>query len=146
MDFHKVLSMYSDVFHYCSTPAAPWYLVPANHHWFTGYSVLKLLVDILGDLQQKKWDKEVSELVEKQKKLFSSIPRSLSSSPSGSPSTPVYSLTSSPPSSRSSIEEEQKKKIKTLKTSAIADWLFLDCSKLQEIKLKTKPTPKHFIF
>jgi PPK2 family polyphosphate:nucleotide phosphotransferase len=38
---------YEDVLRNCSTKAAPWYVVPANHKWYRNLAVSEVLVDTL---------------------------------------------------------------------------------------------------
>jgi PPK2 family polyphosphate:nucleotide phosphotransferase len=38
---------YEDVLSRCSTPHAPWFVIPANHKWFRDFAVSHILVDTL---------------------------------------------------------------------------------------------------
>jgi len=44
---------YSDVLTNCSTPYAPWHVVPANHRWFRDYYILSVIVKELEKLPLK---------------------------------------------------------------------------------------------
>jgi PPK2 family polyphosphate:nucleotide phosphotransferase len=37
----------------CSTPHAPWYVIPSNHKWFRNLAVSRILADTLDDLKMK---------------------------------------------------------------------------------------------
>lgn len=41
---------YADVLARCSTPDAPWYVVPANRKWYRNWAVAQLLLETLEDL------------------------------------------------------------------------------------------------
>ncbi len=43
--------MYEDVFNHSSTPYAPWYIVPADHRWFTSLAVADIVVTKLKELK-----------------------------------------------------------------------------------------------
>ncbi|MDB6122503.1 MAG: hypothetical protein JWQ71_1496 [Pedosphaera sp.] len=47
---------YEDAINHCSTPYAPWHIVPANHKWFRDYVVAKTMVEALESLKLK-WPK-----------------------------------------------------------------------------------------
>jgi len=47
------LAAYEDALARCSTDAAPWYLVPANHKWFRNLAVGSILVDRLDALKPR---------------------------------------------------------------------------------------------
>jgi polyphosphate kinase 2 (PPK2 family) len=38
---------YADALSLCSTPAAPWFVVPADHKWYARWAVQQLLLDAL---------------------------------------------------------------------------------------------------
>jgi PPK2 family polyphosphate:nucleotide phosphotransferase len=44
---------YEDVIRKCSTPQAPWYVVPANKKWYRNYVVANAIVDTLSKLDLK---------------------------------------------------------------------------------------------
>ena len=44
------LVAYEDVLNRCSTPAAPWYVIPANRNWFRNLAIAEILADTLDDL------------------------------------------------------------------------------------------------
>ena len=52
---------YEDVLNRCSTPYAPWHVVPANHKWYRDYVIAKTMVKTLEDLKMK-WPKPKSDL------------------------------------------------------------------------------------
>jgi len=39
------MQAYEDAINKCSTPAAPWYVIPANHKWFRNLAVAQILRD-----------------------------------------------------------------------------------------------------
>jgi polyphosphate kinase 2 (PPK2 family) len=47
------MSAYQDALRHTSTRWAPWYVVPADHKWFTRLAVAEILVDTLDDLKAK---------------------------------------------------------------------------------------------
>ena len=49
-DYRKA---YEDVLSHCSTPTAPWYLVPSNHKWFRNLAVSQIIVEALEELHMK---------------------------------------------------------------------------------------------
>jgi PPK2 family polyphosphate:nucleotide phosphotransferase len=44
---------YEDVLTRCSTPWAPWYIIPANRKWYRNAAVLQVIVDTLAGLKMK---------------------------------------------------------------------------------------------
>src|SRR5712692_3855232 len=44
---------YQDALRECSTPWAPWYVIPANHKWFRNYLVAELIVKALDEMKLK---------------------------------------------------------------------------------------------
>ena len=52
---------YEDAMNNCSTPYAPWHIVPADHKWFRDYVVAKTLVKALEKLKMK-WPKPKEDL------------------------------------------------------------------------------------
>jgi PPK2 family polyphosphate:nucleotide phosphotransferase len=44
---------YEDVLSRCSTPWAPWYIIPANHKWYRNLAVSQVIVDTLASLKMK---------------------------------------------------------------------------------------------
>ncbi len=44
---------YEDVLYRCSTPWAPWYVIPADHKWFRNLAVADILVRTLEDLKMQ---------------------------------------------------------------------------------------------
>jgi PPK2 family polyphosphate:nucleotide phosphotransferase len=57
-DFQKA---YEDALNRCSTPAAPWHIVPADHKWFRDYVVAKTVVDTLEKLKMN-WPRSTENL------------------------------------------------------------------------------------
>jgi PPK2 family polyphosphate:nucleotide phosphotransferase len=47
---------YEDVFHRCSTPAAPWLIVPADKKWFRNLAIARTLVDTLS-AHERDWER-----------------------------------------------------------------------------------------
>jgi PPK2 family polyphosphate:nucleotide phosphotransferase len=45
------MRMYEDVLNHTSTPYAPWYIVPADHRWFTSLAVADIVVTKLKELK-----------------------------------------------------------------------------------------------
>jgi PPK2 family polyphosphate:nucleotide phosphotransferase len=54
---------YADVFRRTSTDAAPWYVIPADHKWFTRLAITEILTQTLVDMDPQwptvRWDPEV---------------------------------------------------------------------------------------
>ena len=46
-DYHRA---YEAVLEYCSTEAAPWYVVPADHKWYRNWAVSRLLLEQLEEM------------------------------------------------------------------------------------------------
>jgi PPK2 family polyphosphate:nucleotide phosphotransferase len=44
---------YEDALSYCSTSAAPWYIVPSNHKWFRNLAVARMLVHTMRKYQDE---------------------------------------------------------------------------------------------
>ena len=44
---------YEDALSYCSTSAAPWYIVPSNHKWFRNLAVAQMLVHTMREYQDE---------------------------------------------------------------------------------------------
>ena len=53
------MNAYEDMIRHTSTPNAPWYVVPADHKWFTHFAVSSAIIQTLEemDLQLPKVDK-----------------------------------------------------------------------------------------
>jgi PPK2 family polyphosphate:nucleotide phosphotransferase len=47
------IKAYEDALGKCSTPWAPWYVIPANHKWFRNLAVADVLVSTLEDLDMR---------------------------------------------------------------------------------------------
>jgi PPK2 family polyphosphate:nucleotide phosphotransferase len=47
------ITAYEDMLRYCSTPWAPWYIIPANKKWFRNLAVSHIIVKTLEDLKMK---------------------------------------------------------------------------------------------
>jgi PPK2 family polyphosphate:nucleotide phosphotransferase len=52
---------YEDVLNRCSTPWAPWYIIPANRKWYRDYVIARTIVDRLEKLNLK-WPKPHEDL------------------------------------------------------------------------------------
>lgn len=48
--WHDYREAYEDMIRHTATPAAPWYVVPADHKWFTRLVVASVIVDTLEEL------------------------------------------------------------------------------------------------
>lgn len=69
-DFQKA---YEDMLEKCSTPWAPWYIVPANHKWFRNLAIARTIVDAL-EPYKKTWGKDLEERGRKELELLKKIP------------------------------------------------------------------------
>ena len=47
------VSAYEDALSRCSTEAAPWFIIPANHKWFRNFAISKILVQTLEDFDMQ---------------------------------------------------------------------------------------------
>jgi PPK2 family polyphosphate:nucleotide phosphotransferase len=47
------IAAYEDMLTYCSTPWAPWYIIPANKKWFRNLAVSHIIVKTLEDMNMK---------------------------------------------------------------------------------------------
>jgi PPK2 family polyphosphate:nucleotide phosphotransferase len=47
----QYMAAYEDLLQRCSTTAAPWYVVPANHKWFRNLAVSRIIVETLETLE-----------------------------------------------------------------------------------------------
>jgi PPK2 family polyphosphate:nucleotide phosphotransferase len=47
------MAAYEDMLRYCSTPWAPWYIIPANKKWFRNLAVSHIIVKTLEDMKMK---------------------------------------------------------------------------------------------
>ncbi len=47
------MTAFEDVLGRCSTPWAPWYVIPANKKWFRNLAVSQILVEALEELNMK---------------------------------------------------------------------------------------------
>jgi PPK2 family polyphosphate:nucleotide phosphotransferase len=45
------LAAYEEMLRRCSTPAAPWYVIPSNRKWFRNLAVADIVADVLEDLK-----------------------------------------------------------------------------------------------
>lgn len=64
---------YEDMINRCSTPWAPWYLVPANHKWVRNLAVAQTLVETLRPYK-KAWERDLQERGRKELELLQKIP------------------------------------------------------------------------
>lgn len=51
--WNDYMDAYEDMLRYCSTPWAPWYIIPANKKWFRNLAVSHIIVKTLEDLNMK---------------------------------------------------------------------------------------------
>lgn len=51
---------YADMLMKCSTPWAPWYIVPANHKWFRNLAIAHTLVNVL-NAYKKTWENDLQK-------------------------------------------------------------------------------------
>jgi PPK2 family polyphosphate:nucleotide phosphotransferase len=45
------MAAYEDALSKCSTPHAPWYVIPANHKWFRNMAISQIVADTLEDMK-----------------------------------------------------------------------------------------------
>jgi PPK2 family polyphosphate:nucleotide phosphotransferase len=55
------IAAYEDALRCCSTDAAPWYIVPANHKWYRNLAVCETLVETLREYR-KDWSKALDAM------------------------------------------------------------------------------------
>lgn len=53
MPFGMTMSVYEDMFNHTSTKYAPWYVIPADHKWFTRLVVASIIYTQLKELNLK---------------------------------------------------------------------------------------------
>jgi PPK2 family polyphosphate:nucleotide phosphotransferase len=51
--FDKYQDAYEEVMDRCSTPAAPWYVIPSDHKWFRNYAVAEIVVKTMESFKMK---------------------------------------------------------------------------------------------
>jgi PPK2 family polyphosphate:nucleotide phosphotransferase len=51
--WNDYMDAYEDVLRYCSTPWAPWYIIPSNKKWFRNLAVSHIIVKTLEDMNMK---------------------------------------------------------------------------------------------
>lgn len=51
--WHSYQQAFEDMLNHCSTPEAPWYVIPAEHHWYRNLLVANVLVDKLKSFQME---------------------------------------------------------------------------------------------
>lgn len=49
----QYVSAYEDALSYCSTPWAPWFIIPSNHKWLRNIAVSHIIVKTLEDMNMK---------------------------------------------------------------------------------------------
>jgi PPK2 family polyphosphate:nucleotide phosphotransferase len=59
---------YQDVITRCSTPAAPWHVVPADHKWYARWAVQQLLIDALEAIDPQ-WPPPAFDVAEEKARL-----------------------------------------------------------------------------
>jgi len=64
---------YEDMLMKCSTPWAPWYIVPANHKWFRNLAIAHTLVDVLRSYR-KAWERDLQERGKQELKHLKKVP------------------------------------------------------------------------
>jgi PPK2 family polyphosphate:nucleotide phosphotransferase len=47
------MKAYEEVFHRCSTPWAPWYIIPSDRKWFRNFAVSNVIVETLRDMDPR---------------------------------------------------------------------------------------------
>jgi polyphosphate kinase 2 (PPK2 family) len=45
------MSAYEDAINRCSTPHAPWYIIPANKKWFRNLAVSQVMLETMEDMK-----------------------------------------------------------------------------------------------
>jgi PPK2 family polyphosphate:nucleotide phosphotransferase len=62
--WNDYMRAFEDALNRCSTPWAPWYVIPANNKWFRNFAVSEIIVEVMEDLDMKfpKTKIEVSKL------------------------------------------------------------------------------------
>ncbi len=68
----KYQEAYADMLAKCSTPWAPWYVVPANHKWFRNLAIAHTLVHALTPYR-KTWERDLQERGKKELELLKKI-------------------------------------------------------------------------
>ena len=70
--WHDYLNAYEDMIRHTSTPEAPWYVVPADHKWFTHIAVSSAIIQTLKDmdLQFPKVDKQRRKQLEEARRAL----------------------------------------------------------------------------
>jgi PPK2 family polyphosphate:nucleotide phosphotransferase len=58
----KFMQAYEDAINRCSTPCAPWHVIPANRKWYRDYLIAKTVVKAMEDLKLK-WPKPNPQLL-----------------------------------------------------------------------------------
>ncbi|RUA17730.1 MAG: polyphosphate kinase 2 family protein [Clostridia bacterium] len=46
----EYMQAYTDALQKCSTPHAPWYVIPANHKWYRNYVIAKIIIETLNNI------------------------------------------------------------------------------------------------
>ena len=62
------MAAYQDALERCSTPAAPWHVIPADRKWYRDWAVSALLAERLGELGLS-WPKETFDVAEMKARL-----------------------------------------------------------------------------
>jgi PPK2 family polyphosphate:nucleotide phosphotransferase len=70
--WHDYMNAYEDMIRHTSTPEAPWYVLPADHKWFTHIAVSSAIIQTLEDLDLKfpKVDKERRKQLEEARRAL----------------------------------------------------------------------------
>lgn len=67
--WNKYIHAYEDALNQCSTPQAPWYVVPADKKWFRNLAVAEAIVNTLRPYQ-KHWLGSLAEVGRREKRLI----------------------------------------------------------------------------
>lgn len=59
--WNKFMRAYEDAISRCSSPEAPWHIIPANRKWYRDYVIVKIIVKALEDLNLE-WPKPMQNL------------------------------------------------------------------------------------
>jgi PPK2 family polyphosphate:nucleotide phosphotransferase len=68
--WHEYFAAYADALERCSTEAAPWYLVPADHKWYRNWAVTRLLIEQLEEMALR-WPDPPYDVDEQRARLLS---------------------------------------------------------------------------